>query len=342
MRTLDFDYNLPDSAIASHPLAKRTDSRLLVLNRREGCFADHAFCDIRHFFKAGDVLVLNNTRVMPARWFGKKQSGGKIECLIERITALPPFPRAQAHIRASHAPKLGSEVILTGGVTAVVMAKTLTGLYELQFNTAESLIELLHMHGEIPLPPYITREVDAKDALRYQTVYAEHVGAVAAPTAGLHFDEVLLAELQTLGVEIATITLHVGAGTFQPVRAEYIQDHVMHAEWFDVNHDACEKINQATGRVIAVGTTVVRTLETLALKGQALRPCQGESQLFITPGFTFNIVDAMITNFHLPRSTLLMLVSAFAGHQHVMNAYQHAIDQGYRFYSYGDAMFIHG
>lgn len=346
MNTDDFDYELPKSQIARYPLANRCESRLLTLSRATGDVVDAQFSTISSLLKPGDCLVLNDTRVIPARWFGKKQTGGEIECLIERVTAAAPYPRALVHLRASKTPKEGSLLVFQGDITATVLAKTASGLYELQWNTKSELFDLLERFGEIPLPPYLERVAEDADRERYQTVYAKHPGAVAAPTAGLHFDEKSLAAISSLGVSLTTLTLHVGAGTFQPVRVDRIEDHQMHAETFSINEQACAIINQTRaqgGRVIAVGTTVVRTLETVATmlgKDAPLVPTQGESRLFISPGYDFKMVDAILTNFHLPRSSLLMLVCAFAGHPPVINAYRHAVEAGYRFFSYGDAMFI--
>lgn len=348
MKTEAFDYTLPNNLIARYPLPNRRDSRLLVVDKNTGSTTDDHFSNIHNYLKANDCLVLNNTKVIPARWFGRKQSGGQIECMLERITADAPYPRAFVHLKASKAPKCGSDIILNGDISATVLAKTASGLYEIQFNTQAEVIDLLQQYAEVPLPPYFERAPEVLDDTRYQTVFAESPGAVAAPTAGLHFDQASLDQCQQMGVKIAKLTLHVGAGTFQPVRVDNIQDHQMHAERYQVDQTACDLINQtkaAGGRVIAVGTTVVRTLETLAKATSTaapltLRPAQGESQLFISPGFEFNCIDAMITNFHLPKSSLLMLVSAFAGRENILNAYQHAISQHYRFFSYGDAMLL--
>lgn len=352
MKLTDFDYELPESSIARYPLEKRRDSRLLCLNHKTGECQDKQFPDVIELIQPGDCLVLNDTKVIPARWFGRKESGGALECMLERITSDAPYPRAFVHLKASKAPKLGSNIILNGDIEAVVMAKTLSGLYEIQLMTEQSFLDCLHAYAEVPLPPYFERSPEALDDDRYQTVFANQPGAVAAPTAGLHFDDDILNQLKEKGVNITKITLHVGAGTFQPVRVDDIKTHQMHAERYQVTEEAAKIINQTKqqGRhVIAVGTTVVRTLETLAKNVNSahentnpitLNAAEGESELFIYPGFEFEIIDAMITNFHLPKSSLLMLVSAFSSRDHILNAYQHAIESGYRFFSYGDAMYL--
>ena len=285
------------------------------------------------------MLVFNDTRVIPARLLGQKSSGGKVEVLVERIL---DQQRVLAHVRSSKPPKSGTELILADGQLKVVMRERHDDLFELQFEHDEPVLQLLEQYGHVPLPPYIEREDQQEDRENYQTVYARHPGAVAAPTAGLHFDEALLNAIKSKGVQFAYVTLHVGAGTFQPVRTEKLEEHRMHAERVEVSAELCEKIksvHHAGGRVIAVGTTVVRSLEAAAASG-ILKPYQDETRLFITPGYRFKVVDALLTNFHLPQSTLLMLVCAFAGYHKVMAAYQHAIKQGYRFFSYGDAMFL--
>lgn len=339
MQTRDFDYDLPPELIAQHPLAQRSASRLLYLpaGSVSRC-VDRQFEELPELLQPGDVLVLNDTRVFPARLFGHKASGGRIEILIERLLE---GVRVLAHLRASRTPRAGSGLILDDG-TAVTVTGRRDGLFELEFAVDEPLPAYLERAGRMPLPPYIDREPVADDSERYQTVYANKTGAVAAPTAGLHFDEALFNGLESRGVERCFVTLHVGAGTFQPVRAENIEDHVMHAEQIEVPESVCQRLNRvadAGGRVIAVGTTVVRSLETAAASGR-LEPYRGETDLFITPGARFNIVDALITNFHLPRSSLLMLVTAFGGYERVMHAYRHAVEQRYRFFSYGDAMYI--
>ncbi len=337
MHLRDFHYDLPADLIAQRPLPDRGASRLLALDPEgEGC-RDLLFSDLPRLLRPGDLLVFNNTRVMRARLFGRKDTGGRVEILIERVV---DARAALAQVRASKSPKPGGWIELDGGARLLVGQREgdlhRLGLVEGTF------ADLMSEQGHIPLPPYIQRPDDASDEARYQTVYARHSGAVAAPTAGLHFDEAMLARLREMGVELAEVTLHVGAGTFQPVRVDDIDRHEMHAEWIDVNEDVCRAVHSTRasgGRVVAVGTTSVRSLETAAADGE-LKPLRGDSRLFIRPGYRFRVVDAMITNFHLPESTLLMLVSAFAGYRPVMDAYRHAVDARYRFFSYGDAMFL--
>ncbi|HVV68328.1 MAG TPA: tRNA preQ1(34) S-adenosylmethionine ribosyltransferase-isomerase QueA [Gammaproteobacteria bacterium] len=333
-----FNFQLPDNLIARYPLLERSASRLLCLNKVSGKITHQRFVDILQLLSPLDLLVFNNTRVIPARWFGEKASGGRIEVLIERILT---EHSALAHIRSSKSPKPGSQLLLQGGVKVEVVARQ-NDLFVLHFIDERPLLVLLEHYGHIPLPPYLTRTDEALDQDRYQTVYAKHPGAVAAPTAGLHFDEALLERLKQQKIETAFVTLHVGAGTFQPVRESVISQHKMHAEYLEVSTLVCEQVKAAKargGRVIAVGTTSVRALETAAQMG-VIAPYSGDTRLFIYPGYAFQCVDAMITNFHLPESSLLMLVCAFAGHVAVMQAYQEAILKQYRFYSYGDAMFI--
>ena len=336
MRRQDFHFDLPPELIAQQPAPERPASRLLHLERASGAWHDRQFRELPNLLRAGDLLVLNDTRVIPARLWGRKETGGRVEVLVER----PLDERAAlAHVRASKAPKPGSRLVFAQGVTAEVTGRE-ADLFRLEFD--RPLMAVLEAQGHMPLPPYIEREDAALDAERYQTVYARHPGAVAAPTAGLHFDEALLAELAERGIEQARVTLHVGAGTFQPVRVDDIAQHRMHSEWLRVPADvvaAVQRTRARGGRVVAVGTTVVRSLETAALDG-SLQAYEGETDIFITPGFRFRVVDALITNFHLPESTLLMLVCAFAGHETIMRAYRHAVAQRYRFFSYGDAMFI--
>lgn len=331
----DFDYNLPDDRIAQFPTKNRSESRLLVVGKENQHLQ---FSDIVAHIQPGDLMIFNDTRVIPARLFGAKASGGKIECLIERVLS---DHEALAHIRSSHSPKVGSDIILENDILATVMARE-DALFKLQFHAEKPLFELLEQYGHMPLPPYISRDALNEDAERYQTVYAKNKGAVAAPTAGLHFDENILLALKNKNVEIDFLTLHVGAGTFQPVRVDNIKDHVMHSEIITVSQNLCDKINACKkrgNRVIAVGTTVVRALESAAQNG-LLSPFNGETRIFITPGFKFKVVDVLLTNFHLPKSTLLMLVCAFAGYDNVMNAYQEAVEKHYRFFSYGDAMLL--
>lgn len=334
----DFDYHLPPELIAHYPLRERSASRLLCLNRQEKQLSHRNFHQLKDLLNSGDLLVFNNTRVMNARLFGHKETGGQVEILIEKIL---PNQKALAHIRASKAPKPGTKIFLTQN-TRIEIIKKVEAIYEVLFHGEKEVTTILQEIGHVPLPPYITRKDEEFDQERYQTVYAQHLGSVAAPTAGLHFDDTLLKELKTRGVDFAEVTLHVGAGTFQPVRTEEILQHKMHAEYLEVSQAVCEKITttrQNGGRVIAVGTTTVRSLETAALQGE-LKPYCGESTIFIYPGFQFRVIDGMITNFHLPKSTLLMLVSAFAGTKQIKEAYQEAIANHYRFYSYGDAMFL--
>jgi len=338
MRRADFQYELPEEQIALYPCESRSGSRLLCLDPREHGIRDCHFSELTRLLNPGDLLVFNDTRVIPARLLGAKESGGKLEVLVERIGT---NHEVLAHVRASKSPKPGSWLVLDG-VVRVLVVERVDDLFRLQFPIDRDVLEILDEHGHVPLPPYIKRDDETRDHARYQTVYACVPGAVAAPTAGLHFDEVMLEQLAQRGIEQAFVTLHVGAGTFQPVRVDRLEDHVMHFEYFEVSEAVCKKIAEARkkgGRVIAVGTTVVRTLEA-AVKDDLPRPCKGETNLFITPGYRFRCVDALLTNFHLPESTLLMLVCAFAGYERVMAAYQHAITEGYRFYSYGDAMFI--
>jgi len=335
MQTEEFHFDLPESLIAQFPPAERGDSRLLYLNGAET--QDLQFRDLESLLQPNDLLIFNNTRVIPARLFGRKSTGGKIEILIERITA---ERQALAHIRSSKSPKPGAILILDGDDSQVEVTGREGALFQLQFN--EPAIDLLNRIGHIPLPPYIERADGEDDQDRYQTVYAREEGAVAAPTAGLHFSDEMLKCLADKGIRQEFITLHVGAGTFQPVRVENIAEHVMHSERIEVGQHICTAVAETRargGRVIAVGTTVVRSLESAARDGE-LRPFSGETDIFITPGYPFQVIDGLLTNFHLPESTLLMLVSALAGHQRMMAAYQHAVAAQYRFFSYGDAMLI--
>ena len=335
MRRADFHYDLPEELIAQQPLAERSASRLLSLDGATGALADHQFRDLPQFVAPGDLLVFNDTRVIPARLFVLKESGGKVELLLER-----PLEAAGAlvHARASKPLRPAMELQSRGGTIRIVEKRGDLWAVELP----EPALAFFERYGQMPLPPYIRREPNAADSTRYQSLFARKRGAVAAPTASLHFDETLLAALDARGVQRTFITLHVGAGTFQPVRTEAVGAHVMHAEFVEVSAAACETIAAAKARgarVIAVGTTVVRALESAA-GGGPLAPFVGDSSLFIVPGFRFRVVDAMVTNFHLPESTLLMLVSAFAGRNAVLAAYAHAVARRYRFFSYGDAMFV--
>jgi S-adenosylmethionine:tRNA ribosyltransferase-isomerase len=338
MRRSDFHFDLPDELIAQYPLARRGDSRLLCLKRNSGDLDDRLFEDLPDLLSPGDLLVFNDTKVIPARLYGRKETGGRAELLIERL--LEPR-RGLAHIRASKSPREGSRLIVgDDGVELRVIGRH-GDLFELD-SPALDLMDLMQRCGHVPLPPYITRTDDELDLQRYQTVYAERPGAVAAPTAGLHFDDGMLDRLAARGVNSARITLHVGAGTFQPVRAERLEEHVMHAEYIEVGDAVCKQVEAAResgGRVVAVGTTSVRALESASVSGR-LGPFNGDTRLFITPGYRFHSVDALITNFHLPESTLLMLVAAFAGYRETLSAYRHAVARRYRFFSYGDAMFL--
>lgn len=338
MKKSDFNYLLPDALIAQKPLADRDASRLLCMNRETGQITDRQFTDFIDLIDDKDLLVFNDTKVIPARLYGNKTSGGKVEILIERVI---DEHHAIAHVKASKAPKTGTLIELADGYRCEAQERE-NDLFRLEFKGEDSLLDLLTKIGHIPLPPYITRADDESDLTRYQTVFAKQEGAVAAPTAGLHFDDAMLEKIKTKGVQTAFVTLHVGSGTFQPVRVENLSEHLMHKEYFDVSSETVEAVQQIRargGRVIAIGTTAVRALESASKSGQ-LKSSFGDTDLFITPGYEFKSVDAMLTNFHLPESTLLMLVSAFAGYQAIMNAYQHAIAQSYRFFSYGDAMFL--
>ena len=330
-----FHYDLPDELIAQEPLPERAASRLLVLDRVSGAITDGRFIDLVDWLEAGDLLVLNETRVLPARLMGRKSSGGRVELLLERPLG---ERRGRFHIRSSRSPAVGSEILLPGGARAVVDERV-GEHFVLRLDS--DLLPFMQAHGSVPLPPYIAREPRAADAERYQTVFAAEPGAVAAPTAGLHFDRALLDSLVEHDVTLGKLTLHVGAGTFAPVRVQRIEDHRLHAERVEVSAALCRKITETRrhgGRVVAVGTTTVRALETAARGG--LAAYSGETDLFIYPGFEFRVVDAIVTNFHLPESSLLMLVAAFAGHGNVMRAYRHAVAERYRFFSYGDAMLL--
>ncbi len=337
MQLSDFHFDLPAELIAQSPLEGRADSRLLHLSA-DGGLHDRQFREVVDLLQPGDLLVVNNTRVIPARLFGQKATGGRVEILIERILDETSL---LAHIRSSKSPKPGTRIRIEGGAEFEMLERK-GSLFHLRLTEETSIWSVLEAHGHMPLPPYIDREDQPADRERYQTVFASKRGAVAAPTAGLHFDEATLEALSARGIEQAHVTLHVGAGTFQPVRVENIDEHVMHAEYVEVSQEVCDQVracHERGGRVVAVGTTSVRSLETAAREGE-LRPYQGDTRLFITPGFEFRVVDVLITNFHLSESTLLMLVSAFGGYEAVMKAYRHAVEQKYRFFSYGDAMLI--
>ena len=327
MLVSEFDYALPAELIAQHPAPQRTASRLLHLDAKTGALRDLRFSDLPAEIGERDTVVLNDTRVVKARLLGRKPTGGAVEIFVERAL---DGREALALMRAGHSPKPGTEVVI-GQVRATVLGRE-GELYRVRFS--EDVARVLEEHGTVPLPPYVSHTAGAEDAERYQTVYARHPGAVAAPTAGLHFDEALLERLRGRGARIATLTLHVGLGTFQPVRAERVEEHRMHRERYRIPAETLEAI--AGRRVLAVGTTVLRALETAVLRGER----EGETSLFITPGFRFRVVERLLTNFHLPKSTLLMLVCAFAGRENIFRAYSHAIAERYRFFSYGDAMLI--
>lgn len=333
----DFNFELPPELIAQVPLEHRTDSRLLVVESSQAP-KDQCFQDLPSLLRAGDLLVLNDTRVIPARLYGTKATGGRVELLLERVLA---SHTALVHLRASKSPKPGARLLLDGGYGCEVIERR-DALFVLRFDEASPVMSVLETVGHIPLPPYIDRADTLSDRERYQTVFSANPGAVAAPTAGLHFDQAMLDRLENNGIERVTVTLHVGSGTFLPVRAENLDDHQMHSELCQVSSNAVARIKETKlrgGRVIAIGTTAVRALESAALSGQ-LEAYEGETDIFIQPGFSFRVVDALLTNFHLPESTLLALVSAFGGYPEVMAAYQHAIREKYRFFSYGDAMFM--
>lgn len=340
MQVSDFSFQLPEQLIARHPKAERSSSRLLAMNKATGALSHHIFKQIIDFIQPNDLVIFNNTKVIPARLFGQKTSGGKVEVLVERVLDQQRF---LAHVRVSKAPKPGTKLMLEQSAE-VEMVQRHDELFELAVCSDEPVLELLERLGHMPLPPYIDRPDTAEDKARYQTVYSTTPGAVAAPTAGLHFDAPLLQQLTNKGVEFAYVTLHVGAGTFQPVRVDKVLEHKMHAEYIDIPQstvDAIAACKARGGRVIAVGTTSVRSLESAAQQGNgSLIAYKGDTQIFIYPGYEFKVVDALITNFHLPESTLIMLVSAFSQREYVMQAYATAIAEQYRFYSYGDAMFI--
>jgi S-adenosylmethionine:tRNA ribosyltransferase-isomerase len=339
MNLTDFQYQLPDELIARYPAEQRTASRLLAMDRHDGNLGHHGFVDLVDLLKPNDLLIFNNTRVIPARLFGEKETGGKVEVMVERITS---GSRGVAQIRASKSPKPGSRILLDKDLSIRVVDRV-DDMFLIESDDEASLAMVLQAVGHMPLPPYIDREDEQMDRERYQTVYSEREGAVAAPTAGLHFDQTILNTLRDKGVNFAFVTLHVGAGTFQPVRADQIEDHKMHSEYAEVGADVCNQIREARaagGRIIAVGTTSVRCIETASVAKGWIEPYYGDTEIFIYPGYEYKSVDAMITNFHLPESSLIMLVSAFAGRENTLNAYQTAIEEKYRFFSYGDAMFI--
>ena len=339
MKKSDFHYDLPEALIAQAPLPERSASRLLLVPPGDADFADLHVRDLPSLLQPGDLLVFNDTRVIPARLFGQKATGGRVEILIERLL---PGEEARAQLGVSKPPRPGSRIALDAGGEAEVLARDEAGFWPLRFHLPEPLENWLLHAGRLPLPPYIQREPGSDDAERYQTVFARQVGAVAAPTAGLHFDDALLASLRAGGVELGHVTLHVGAGTFQPMRVEDIREHRMHSEWINVGAELVAQVRRtraAGGRVVAVGTTVLRALESALVDGE-LQPFAGETSIFIFPGYRIRSVDALLTNFHLPESTLLMLVSAFAGKPRIFAAYEHAVRERYRFFSYGDAMLL--
>ena len=340
MKKSDFHFDLPDALIAQAPLPERSASRLLVVPSGDAPLADRYVRDLPEFLRPGDLLVFNDTRVIPARLFGQKESGGRVEILIERLL---PENAARAQVGASKSPKPGSRIQLDAGGEAEVVGRD-GEFYQLRFHVPGALESWLQKAGRLPLPPYIQRAPGQDDDERYQTVFARELGAVAAPTAGLHFDDALLRTLRGKGIGFGHVTLHVGAGTFQPVRVDDVREHRMHSEWLNVGAALVEQVRATRargGRVVAVGTTVVRALESASHEGE-LRPFAGETRIFIFPGYRIRSVDALLTNFHLPESTLLMLVSAFAGKERIFDAYRHAVEQRYRFFSYGDAMLLWG
>lgn len=337
MQLSDFHYQLPPELIAQYPPASRSGSRLLCLDGNSGTVDDRTFLDLPDLLQAGDLLVFNDTRVIPARMYGRKQTGGKVEILVERVLG---ERRALAQVRSSKSPKRGGMISIGDDALLEVVGRQ-GDMFEL-LSPGQDMMSLLQRHGHMPLPPYVQRDDEELDLERYQTIYAERPGAVAAPTAGLHFDQQIFQRFTDLGIETAKVTLHVGAGTFQPVRVQDLDRHEMHSERVEVTAQVCDAVAAARGRggrIVAVGTTSVRSLEAASADGE-LKPFAGETRLFLRPGCSFNTVDAMLTNFHLPESTLLMLVSAFAGYDHLMAAYRHAVASRYRFFSYGDAMFI--
>ncbi|MDD5471248.1 MAG: tRNA preQ1(34) S-adenosylmethionine ribosyltransferase-isomerase QueA [Sideroxydans sp.] len=336
MRTDDFDFDLPEHLIAQHPPAQRGGSRLLRVG--SAGLEDRQFADLPQFLRAGDLLVLNDTRVLKARLFGQKSTGGQVEVMVERVLGAQ---EVLAKVRASKTPKTGSTFLVSDAVTVEVLGRE-DEFFHLRFAGEAPVEEMLERYGKLPLPPYITHAAGEEDDERYQTVFAREQGAVAAPTAGLHFDDAMLDKLRAQGVSIAYVTLHVGAGTFQPVRADDVADHVMHSERYTVPQatvDAIRQTKASGGRVVSVGTTSLRALESAAMSGE-LQAGSGETRIFITPGYRFKVIDVLLTNFHLPRSTLLMLVCAFGGMDRLLQAYRHAVEQEYRFFSYGDAMLI--
>ncbi len=340
MRVKDFHFDLPDQLIARHPAEKRTGSRLLCVDGNSGAIVHRGFAELLELARPGDLMVFNDTRVIPARMFGQKSTGGKIEMLIERVV---DSHHALVHIRSSKSPKPGAMLLMEQQLEAEVTGRR-GALFEVRFKGERTLLSWLDEIGHMPLPPYMDRDDHESDRERYQTVYNRAPGAVAAPTAGLHFDDELMQALRDKGVDLGFVTLHVGAGTFQPVKVETVLEHQMHSEYIEVSEVVCQQVRDAKsrgGRVIGIGTTSVRCLESAAKHHRGvLAPYSGETDIFIYPGYQFAVIDCLVTNFHLPESTLLMLVSAFAGQEHIRHAYQVAVEQKYRFYSYGDAMFL--
>lgn len=338
LRTSDFDYNLPEQLIAKYPLPNRSDSRLLVMDRNKKAISHTKFTHLVDFIDENDLLVFNNTKVIPARLFGRKQSGGKVAALIERILSATT---ALAHLKSSKSPAIGSELLFADCLIATVIGRE-DDLFVLEFKTEIPILNLLEQYGEIPLPPYMEREAESLDQSRYQTIFAKYQGAVAAPTAALHFDENTFEKIAEKGIETGFVTLHIGAGTFQPVRVDKLTEHQMHKEYLEVSETLCDQVKACKtrgGRVIAIGTTVVRCLETATQQGE-INPYQGDTDLFIYPGYQFHCVDSLLSNFHLPKSTLLMLICAFAGYKETLAAYHDAVRESYRFFSYGDAMLV--
>lgn len=338
MNLNDFDYELPEALIAQYPLPNRTDARLMVVDVSSGAIHHRAFTDFSDYLEPGDLMVMNNTRVLPARLWGQKDTGGRVEVLVERVLSEREL---LAQLRVSKSPKVGQGIVVAGGGVLEVLDRS-GHFYKLRLQAEEPLLPWLNRVGHMPLPPYMQRDDAPEDRERYQSVIAKHPGAVAAPTASLHFDEAMLSRCQAMGVARTEVTLHVGAGTFSPVRAEKLEDHVMHAEWLRVTSDVCDAVQrcQVGGhRVVAIGTTAVRSLETAAQSG-VLQAFEGDTRLFIKPGDTLRVVDVLLSNFHLPRSTLLMLVCAVGGYDLMMRAYAAAVAERYRFFSYGDAMLI--